>query len=67
MLEDMLRGYVLDFQGSWDRYIPLMEFAYNNSYQSSIGMTRMKLCIEEDVELLCVGQSCTSIRLLVLI
>ena len=38
MLEDMLRGYVLDFQGSWDRYIPLMEFAYNNSYQSSIGM-----------------------------
>ena len=38
MLEDMLRGYVLDFSGSWDRYIPLMEFAYNNSYQSSIGM-----------------------------
>ena len=35
----MLRGYVLDFLGSWDRYIPLMEFAYNNSYQSSIGMT----------------------------
>ena len=39
VLEDMLRGYVLDFSGSWDRYIPLMEFAYNNSYQSSIGMT----------------------------
>ena len=38
MLEDMLRGCVLDFPGSWDRYIPLMEFAYNNSYQSSIGM-----------------------------
>ena len=38
MLEDMLRGYVLDFPRSWDRYIPLMEFAYNNSYQSSIGM-----------------------------
>ena len=38
MLEDMLRGCVLDFQGSWDRYIPLLEFAYNNSYQSSIGM-----------------------------
>ena len=34
----MLRGYVLDFLGSWDRYIPLMEFSYNNSYQSSIGM-----------------------------
>ena len=38
VLEDMLRGYVLDFSGSWDRYIPLMEFAYNNSYQSSISM-----------------------------
>ena len=39
VLEDMLRGCVLDFPGSWDRYIPLMEFSYNNSYQSSIGMT----------------------------
>ena len=38
VLEDMLRGCVLDFPESWDRYIPLMEFAYNNSYQSSIGM-----------------------------
>ena len=38
MLEDMLWGCMLDFLGSWDRYIPLMEFAYNNSYQSSIGM-----------------------------
>ena len=34
----MLRGCVIDFPRSWDRYIPLMEFAYNNSYQSSIGM-----------------------------
>ena len=34
----MLSGCVLDFPGSWDRYIPLMEFAYNNSYQSSISM-----------------------------
>ena len=38
VLEDMLRGCVMEFTGSWDRYIPLMEFAYNNSYQSSIGM-----------------------------
>ena len=38
MLEDMLRGCVLYFPGSWDRYIPLMKFAYNNSYQSSISM-----------------------------
>ena len=38
MLEDMLRGCVMEFTGSLDRYIPLMEFSYNNSYQSSIGM-----------------------------
>ena len=38
MLEDMLQGCVMEFPGSWDRYIPLMEFSYNNSYQSSIGM-----------------------------
>ena len=30
---------MLDFPGIWDRYIPFMEFAYNNSYQSNIGMT----------------------------
>ena len=39
MLEDMLQGCVLDFPRSWYRYIPLVEFAYNNSYQSNIGMT----------------------------
>ena len=38
VLEDMLWGCVLDFMGSWDRYISLMEFSYNNSYQSRIGM-----------------------------
>ena len=37
-LEDMLSTCVLDFKGSWDRYLPLMEFAYNNSYQPSIEM-----------------------------
>nr|CAC33015.1 hypothetical protein [Antirrhinum hispanicum] len=35
-LEDMLRGCVLDFRGSWDKHLPLIEFAYNNSYQASI-------------------------------
>ena len=39
VLEDMLWGCVMEFTGSWDSYIPLIEFAYNNSYQSSIGMT----------------------------
>ncbi|XP_016747740.1 uncharacterized protein [Gossypium hirsutum] len=31
----MLRCCVLDFRGSWEDYLPLIEFAYNNNYQSS--------------------------------
>ena len=37
-LEDMLRTCVLDFKGSWEEHFPLVEFAYNNSYQGSIQM-----------------------------
>ena len=32
VLEDMPKGCVLDFHGSRDRYISLMEFSYNSSY-----------------------------------
>ena len=38
VLEDMLRSYVIDEEGSWDKHIPLVEFVYKNSFQSSIGM-----------------------------
>jgi len=38
-LEDMLRACVIDFKGNWDNPLPLIEFSYNNSYHSSIGMT----------------------------
>ena len=38
ILEDMMRACVLDFGGSWSKYLPLMEFSYNNSYQSTIGV-----------------------------
>lgn len=38
VVEDMLRACVLEFQGTWDEYLPLAEFAYNNSYQASIQM-----------------------------
>ena len=34
----MLRACVQNFQGSWDEHLPLVEFAYNNSFNSSIGM-----------------------------
>jgi len=38
VLKDMLRACVLDFQGSWEEHLSLVEFAYNNSYHSIIGM-----------------------------
>ncbi|KAK1694992.1 hypothetical protein QYE76_011689 [Lolium multiflorum] len=38
ILEDMLRACALDFGGSWEEHLPLAEFSYNNSYQSSIKM-----------------------------
>jgi hypothetical protein len=34
----MLRASVLDFNEKWDEALPLVKFAYNNSYQSSIKM-----------------------------
>ncbi|GKC91778.1 putative reverse transcriptase domain-containing protein [Tanacetum coccineum] len=35
-LKDMLRACILDFGGSWDVHLPLVEFSYNNSYHSSV-------------------------------
>ena len=29
---------MIDFGGDWESNLPLVEFAYNNSYQTSIGM-----------------------------
>ena len=38
ILEDMLRACVLDLNGSGEEHLPLVEFAYNNSYQATIQM-----------------------------
>nr|GEU29020.1 reverse transcriptase domain-containing protein [Tanacetum cinerariifolium] len=38
-LEDMLCAYVMDFGNGWDKHLPLAEFSYNNSYQTSITAT----------------------------
>ncbi|GJZ09030.1 putative reverse transcriptase domain-containing protein [Tanacetum coccineum] len=32
----MLRACILDFKGSWDVHLLLVEFSYNNSYHSSV-------------------------------
>jgi hypothetical protein len=34
----MLRVYMLEHQGSWDKNLPWAEFSYNNSYQESLKM-----------------------------
>ena len=36
--EDMLRMYVMDQHKRWEEFLPLIEFTYNNSYQSTIKM-----------------------------
>ena len=41
-LEDMLYTCALDFKKPWDEQLALIEFSYNNSYRSSIGMTPYK-------------------------
>ena len=38
ILEDMLRACVISSKGSWEDWLPLVEFSYNNSYQESIKM-----------------------------
>ena len=38
ILEDLLGLCVLDFGGTWEEHLPLVEFAYNNIFQSKIGM-----------------------------
>jgi hypothetical protein len=42
VLEDMLRACVLLSRGSWESWLPLAEFAYNNSYQESIKMAPLE-------------------------
>ena len=34
----MLRASVISSKGSWEKWLPLAEFSYNNSYQQSIKM-----------------------------
>lgn len=37
-LEDLLRDCILEQRCSWDNYLPLIEFTYNNSFHSTIRM-----------------------------
>ena len=46
ILEDMLRVCTLDFPRSRAKKVPLMEFAYNNSYHQSLGMSPFEALYE---------------------
>ena len=61
----MLRSLVLQFRDEWRKSLPLIEFAYNNNFHSSIGMSpfevlygkpcRTPLCWSEVGERVLVG------------
>ena len=46
ILENILRVSTLDFPGSWAEKVPLMEFAYNNSYHQSLEMSPFEALYE---------------------
>jgi hypothetical protein len=48
--EDMLRACAIDYDKNWDKYLSLAEFAYNNSYQSSLKRHPLKPYMGEGVE-----------------
>ena len=39
VLEDMIHMYVMDKPTKWEDYLHLVEFAYNNGQQASLGMS----------------------------
>jgi hypothetical protein len=42
IFEGMLRACVISSKGSWEKWLPLAEFSYNNSYQQSMKMAPFK-------------------------
>ena len=59
----MLREFILDLKGSWEEHLPLVEFAYNNSYQASIQMAPYdalyRMLCRSPVSLMDVGERTT--------
>ena len=51
----MLRACAIEFQGAWDEYLPVAEFAYNNSYRPVLKWPHMRHYMEENVDHLFVG------------
>ena len=38
LVDDLLYMYCMDHQYKWEEYLPLVEFAFNNSHYASLGM-----------------------------
>ncbi|KAA3487283.1 gag-pol [Gossypium australe] len=58
ILEEATRGNggcIIDFRGSSEEHLPLAEFAYNNSFHSSILMTPYEALYVRSVKHHCVG------------
>ena len=55
VLEDLLRMYVKDQPGKWEDYLHLVEFAYNNNYQTSARFSHLKFYMDGNVILLSLG------------
>ena len=55
MLEDLLRMCVPEFGGSWEDHIPLVEFAYNNSFNLVLEWPHSKHYMVDRVDLRYVG------------
>jgi hypothetical protein len=43
ILKDMLRACALQYERSWDKSLPYVEFSYNNSYQESLKMAPFEM------------------------
>jgi hypothetical protein len=46
----MLRACAIDYGKNWDKHLSLAEFAYNNSYQSSLKMAPFEALYGKGVE-----------------
>lgn len=53
--EDILHCCILNFEGSWEKFLSLLEFTYSNSYIRVLKWLRMKLCMVENVKLHYIG------------
>ena len=67
IVEDMLCCCVLEFKGNWEKYLSLVEFAYNNSFQLSIKMTPYEVLYGRQFELHYIGLSSVRTRFMELI